>query len=108
MHGLQSVSRSKIDTSHALMHDQRPCIVEGPIVLPRHSDRAIHSRSLGASRFDVMRLATEEYYVGMDGCESLMEDVLQDCGYAHIKATVKDVVVCYNDIILVHHKVREL
>jgi hypothetical protein len=108
MHGPQSVSRSKIATSHVPMQDQRPHVVGGPIVLPRHSDCAIHARSLGASRFDVMRLATEEYHVGMDGCESLMEDVLQDCGYAHIKASVKDVIVCYNDIILVHHKVRKL
>jgi hypothetical protein len=82
--------------------------VGGPIVLPRHSDRAVHARTLGASRFDVIRLATEVYHVGMDGCATLMEDVLQDCGYAHIKASVEDVVVCYNDIILVHNKVREL
>ena len=44
----------------------------------------------------------------MDGCTLLTEDVLQDCGYSHIKASVEDVVVCYNDIILVHNKVREL
>lgn len=55
-----------------------------------------------------MRLATEDYHVGMDGCATLTEDVLQDCGYAHIKASVEDVVVCYNDIILVHNKVQEL
>ena len=55
-----------------------------------------------------MRLATEAYHVGMDGCAILAEDVLQDCGYAHIKASVEDVVVCYNDIIMVHNKVREL
>ena len=44
----------------------------------------------------------------MDGCDSLTDAILQDCGYATIKASVEDVVVCYNDIILVHHKVREL
>lgn len=80
----------------------------GPIVSPRHSDRAMYARSLGASRFDVIRLATPEYHVNMDGCESLTEDILRDCGYTQIKACVEDVVVCYNDIIMVHHKIREL
>ena len=108
LHGRQSDSRTKIDTSHTPSHDQRPRIRGGLIVLPRHSDRAIHARTLGASRFDVVHLATEEYHVGMDGCILLTEDVLQDCGYSHIKASVEDVVVCYNDIILVHNKVREL
>ena len=83
-------------------------VVGGPIVSPRHSDRAIHARSMGASRFDVIRLATPEYHIGMDGTDNLTEDTLQDCGYSTIKATVDDVMVCYNDIILVHHKVMEL
>jgi hypothetical protein len=61
-----------------------------------------------ASRFDVFRLATPEYYIDMDGTDTLTEDTLQDCGYSTIKATVDDVMVCYNDIILVHHKVMEL
>ena len=76
------------------MHDQRPRIVGGPIVSPRHSDRAIHARTLGASRFNVIRLATDEYHIGMDGCAPLTEDVLQDCCYAHIKASIEDVAVC--------------
>ena len=80
----------------------------GPIISPRHSDRAFHARTFGASRFDVIRLATEDYHIGMDGCDTLTEEILQDCGYSHIKASIDDVVVCYNDIILVHNKVREL
>ena len=83
-------------------------VVGGPIVSPRHSDRAIHARSMGASRFDVIRLTTPEYHIDMDGNDTLTEDILQDCGYSTIKATVDDVMVCYNDIILVHHKVMEL
>ena len=83
-------------------------VVGGPIVSPRHSDRAIHARSMGASRFDIIRLATPEYHIDMDGNDTLTEDILQDCGYSTIKATVDDVMVCYNDIILVHHKVMEL
>ena len=44
----------------------------------------------------------------MDGTTTLTEDILQDCGYSQIKANVEDVIVYYNDIILVHHKVMEL
>ena len=105
--GCRSEPRPTVRTTHE-GNDRRSQFVGGPIISPRHSDRAIHARTLGASRFDLMRLATEEYHVGMDGCDSLTEDILQECGYAHIKASVDDVVVCYNDIILVHHKVREL
>jgi hypothetical protein len=63
---------------------------------------------MGASRFDVIRLATPEYHIDMNGNDTLTEDILQDCGYSQIKANVDDVMVCYNDIILVHHKVMEL
>jgi len=108
LHGPQSASRSKIDTSHTSMHNQQPHIVGGAIVSPQHSDRAIYARTLGTSRFNVIRLVTEEYHVGMDGCATLTEDVLQDCRYTQIKASVEDVVICYNGIILVHNKVREL
>ena len=76
--------------------------------MPRHSNCAMHAFSLGASRFDVICLAMPEYHIHMDGYESLMEDIFRDCGYAHIKACVEDVVVCYNDIIMVHHKITEL
>jgi len=88
--------------------EQHHRVVGGPIISPRHSDRAIHARSLGASRFDVIRLVTPEYHVDMDGSDTLTEDILQDCGYSQIKANVDDVMACYNDIILVHHKVMEL
>ena len=82
--------------------------IGGPIISPRHSDRAMHARTLGASRFDVMKLASAEYHSGMDGVEDLSEKFIQDCGYGIVKATVEDVVVCFNDIIMVHRKVRDL
>ncbi len=44
----------------------------------------------------------------MDGDKTLSKELIQDCGYGHIKASVEDAVVCYNDIILVYHKVRKL
>ncbi len=83
-------------------------IMGGPIISPRHSDRAMHARTLGASRFDVMKLASAEYHYGMDGVDDLNEKFIQDCGYGIVKATVEDVVVCFNDIIMVHRKVRDL
>jgi hypothetical protein len=108
MHGTQSAHRSAIDTSHTPPRDQHPRVVGGAIISPQHSDRAIHACLLGASCFDVIRLVTGDYHISMDGCEALTEEILQDCGYSHIKASVEDVVVCFNDIILVHNKVQEL
>jgi len=107
MHGPRLESRSKTSPAHVMTAEQHPRVVGGPIVSLRHSDRAIHARPLGASRFDVICLATPEYHVDMDGSDTLMEDILQDCEYSQIKANVDDVMVCYNDIILVHHKVME-
>ena len=56
-------------------------IMGGRIVSPRHSDRAMHARTLGASRFDVIELASVDYHHGMDGVEVLIEGFIQDCGY---------------------------
>jgi hypothetical protein len=125
MHGPRSVLHSKVDNAHDRSIDQRTCVQSmidtahdeplpsrraamGPIVSPHHSDRAMHARTLGASRFDAIRLATEEYHGGMDGRDYLTEDDVKDSGYARIKASIEDVLICYNDIILVHQKVREL
>jgi hypothetical protein len=68
----------------------------------------MHARTLGASCFDIIRLATKDYHVGMDGVVNLTEEAIWACRYAQVKATAEDVVVCYNDIILAHHKVSEL
>ena len=68
----------------------------------------MHTWTLGASCFDMVKLATKEYYAGMDGGKTLSEKLIQDCGYGHIKALVDDIIVCFNDIILVHHKVCEI
>jgi hypothetical protein len=83
-------------------------VVGGAIVSPCHSDRAMHARTLGASHFDIIKLATKEYHVGMDGISTLSKKLIQECGYGTVKATMEDVVVCFNDIIMVHHRVREL
>ena len=80
----------------------------GPILSPRHSNRAMHARTLGASRFNVMKLTSVEYHYGMDGVDVLKESFIQDCGYGIVKATVEDIVVCFNDIIMVHRKVCDL
>ncbi len=83
-------------------------VVGGPIVSPCHSNRAMHARTLGASCFDIIKLATKEYHVSMDGVVTLSKELIQECGYGTIKASVEDVVVCYNNIIMVHHRVHEL
>jgi hypothetical protein len=44
----------------------------------------------------------------MEGLATLTEDAIRAGGYAEVTATVEDVVVCYNDIILAHRKVSEL
>jgi hypothetical protein len=67
-----------------------------------------HMRSLGASRFNVVRLAKRDYHIRMDGIEQLTDNISQDCGYSCIKASVENVVMCYNDIIMVHHKICKL
>ncbi len=80
----------------------------GAIVSSQHSNRAKHTLSLEASHFDVIHLAKWDYHIGMDSVKHLTNELIQDCGYSCIKAFVKDVVVCYNGIIVVHHKVYEL
>ncbi len=83
-------------------------IVGGPKVSPCHSNKAMHACTLGVSRFNIIRLATEEYHVGMDGIDALTEADIQACGHAQVMATAEDAVVCYNDMILAHRKVSEL
>ena len=68
----------------------------------------MYARTLGASWINVIKLASMGYHCGMDGVETLSEDIIQDCGYECVKASMEDVVVCFNDIIIIHHKVREL
>ena len=68
----------------------------------------MHALTLGASRFDVMKFASVEYHYGLDGVDVLNESFIQDCGHGIVKATVENVVVCFNNIIMVHRKVREL
>jgi hypothetical protein len=72
----------RIDTStHDRGNDQgfgvgRP-VVGGPIISPRHRDRDLRARHLGASRYDVLKLACSEYHIGMDGVPLLTEDILE-------------------------------
>jgi hypothetical protein len=53
-------------------------------------------------------MAKRDYHIGMDDVKHLTNKLIQDCGYSRIKASVEDVVVCYNDIMMVHHKVCKL
>jgi hypothetical protein len=82
--------------------------VGGPITSPRHWDKESQARCIGASRFDATHLACRAYHVGEDGVSTLTEDIVRNCGFTRIKASADDVVVCYNDIMYVHKRVREL
>jgi hypothetical protein len=83
-------------------------LVGGPITSPLNWDKEMQAQSLGASRFDISRLACPAYHGGNDGTPTLTEDFIRECGFTCIKASADDIVVCYNDIIYVHQKVREL
>ena len=109
--GLPRVPAEDFDTSGIRnTANQRPgCpVVGGPVISPRHRDRDLRARTLGASRFDVINLACAEYHVGMDGVPTLTDEILVERGFAISSASVDDVVVCYNDIILAHRKIAEL
>jgi hypothetical protein len=83
-------------------------VVGGSIISPRHQNQDLRARALGTSRFDVIRLACSDYHMGMDGITTLTDDHLKARGFAQVTATVEDVMICYNDIILAHRKIVEL
>jgi hypothetical protein len=78
----------------------------GPIVSPRQGNRKGQAQRLGASRFDIVRLATPDYHIGTHGVAVLMHAILVKCGYSQIASS--DIVTCHNDIIAVHRRVRKL
>jgi hypothetical protein len=71
-----------------------------PIVSPRRGDREEQARRIGASRFDIVRLATPGYHWGTHSVPVLTHAILAKCGYNQIASS--DVVTCHNDIIAVH------
>jgi hypothetical protein len=78
----------------------------GPIRSPRASDRERLARSLKTSRFDLAALAHSDYHGGSDGVSALTIGFIHECGYDSISVEAsEDVLLCYNDIILVHRKV---
>ncbi len=86
-------------------HDTAPT-PGGPIVSPRQGDCEGQARRLGASWFDIVRLATPDYHIGTHGVAVLTHAILVKCGYNQIVSS--DVVTCHNNIIAVHRRVREL
>ena len=78
----------------------------GPIVLPRASNRERLARVLKTSRFDMATLAHSKYHGGPDGLTELTINFIHDCRYDSITVEApEDILICYNDIILVHRKV---
>ena len=77
-----------------------------PIVSSRASDRERLARDLRTSRFDMATLAHAKYHGGTAGKPELTLDFIHECGYDSITVEApKDILICYNDIILVHRKV---
>ena len=78
----------------------------GPIVSPRASDRKRLARVLKTSQFDMATMAHSKYHGGPDGLAELTINFMHDCGYDSITVEApKDILICYNDIILVHREV---
>jgi hypothetical protein len=83
-------------------------VVGGPIISPCHRDSDLRARHLGASRYNVVKLACPEYHIGLDGVPLLTEDILEARGFSQVTGNVEDVVMCYNNIILGHAKITKL
>jgi hypothetical protein len=83
-------------------------IAGGSLISPRHHDWDLCARTLGVSRFDVIKLACSKYHIGRDGVTILTNDILEARCFAQVTATLEDVMMCYNHIILAHRKIIEL
>ncbi len=78
----------------------------GPIVSPRASNRERLARELKASRYNLALLAHSKYHGGKDGVPTLTIEFIHECGYnSFLPEDADDVIICYNDVILVHRKV---
>ncbi len=78
----------------------------GPIVSPRASDRERLARVLKTSQFDMATLAHSKYHGGPDSLAELTIDFIHERGYDSITVEApEDILICYNDIILVHRNV---
>ena len=78
----------------------------GPIVSPRASDRERLARDLKISRYDIASLATANYHGKEDGVQMMTEQYIHDCGCTSLSPeSPEDVLICYRDIIMLHHKV---
>jgi hypothetical protein len=78
----------------------------GRILTPRASDRERLARELKTSHFDMASLAHLDYHGGTDGLSELTIKFIHESGYDSISVEAsKDILLCYNDIILVHRKV---
>ncbi len=74
--------------------------------MPRASDRERLARLLKTGQFDMATLAHSKYHGGPDGVAELTIDFIHECGYDSITVEApEDILICYNDIILVHRKV---
>jgi hypothetical protein len=96
---------SALDTSNNT-HDSAN--MEGHIESPRPSNKERQARNRQTSLFNVAGLASSDYHGGPWGNQTLEIPFIHSCGYQSIStAAAKDVLLCYQDIQLVHRKVRQ-
>jgi hypothetical protein len=75
----------------------------GKIVFPRLVNHACYARKKNESHFDLAGLAHADYHVDKDGVEVLTKHIISNFGYKSIHAYhPDDVLLCFNEIILLH------
>ena len=78
----------------------------GPIISPRHWDRARVAQVAGVSSLDVAALGCQEHHGYQEGYNPLTADIIFRCGYRNHTGT--EVIACHHDIALLHRRVCEL
>ena len=81
-------------------------MMEGPIVSPCASNRERIAWEQKTSHYDIANFATPCYHGNEASVSVLMEKFICDCRYNSFSPeSTKEVLFCYNDIMMVHRKV---
>ncbi len=95
-----------LDTTAASSGTLRGGPKGGPIISLHASDCNRLTRELRTSRYDLATLAHSWYHGGVDGMLELTIKFIHECGNNSLTTKApKDVLIYYNDIVLVHRKV---
>jgi hypothetical protein len=91
---------------NATMSDGGDRPLGGPIISPRHWDRARVAQSAGVSSLDVATLGCQEYHGYKNEYYPLTQNIIFWCGYRNHLGN--EVIACHHDIILLHRRVLDL